>query len=186
MNWQTVRGVTDDEKRALREEKQIGFWRQPKTLRVTIATLCIAAIIQGWNQTGGNGANLTWPQEFGLTDPEIGRIAEGSATWIFAGVNAVTFLSASLFGCWISDPLQSMILGRRGAIFVSGCLCLASVIGAACTHSWQQLLACRAVLGLGMGAKAAVTPIYGAEVSPSHLRYSPTFSNTSQFRPQSP
>lgn len=168
-NWETVRGLTEQEKKALREEKNLGFGSQPKTLRVTIATLRIAAIIQGWNQTGGNGANLTWPAAFGLTD-QNGRIQAGTPTWIFAGVNAVTYLTASLFGCWLSDPLQSMILGRRGAIFISACLCAASVVGAACTHSWQQLLACRAILGLGMGAKASVTPIYGAEVSPSHLR----------------
>jgi MFS family permease len=170
LNWETVGGLTNQEKKALGEERDLGFWRQPKTLRVTIATLCIAAIIQGWTQTGANGANQSWPAEFGLTDPKTGQIAKGKSTWIFAGVNAVTYLAASLFGCWLSDPLQSMILGRRGAIFVSGCLCLASVIGAGCSHSWRQLLGCRAVLGLGMGAKASVTPIYGAEVSPSHLR----------------
>lgn len=169
-NWETVEGLTDQEKKALREERDLGFWRQPKTLRITIVTLCIAAIIQGWNQTSGNGANQGWPAEFGLTDSKLGVIAKGRSTWIFAGVNAVTYLTASLFGCWLSDPIQSMVLGRRGAIFVSACLCLASVIGAGCTHSWQQLLACRAVLGLGMGAKASVAPIYGAEVSPSHLR----------------
>jgi len=30
------------------------------------------------------------------------------------------------------------------------------VIGSACTHTWQQLLACRILLGIGMGAKASV------------------------------
>jgi hypothetical protein len=35
---------------------------------------------------------------------------------------------------------------------------------------WPQLLECRLVLGAAMGTKASVTPIYGAEVSPPHLR----------------
>ena len=63
-----------------------------------------------------------------------------------------------------------MALGRRGAIFLSGFICMAAFIGAACTHNWQQLLICRAILGLGLGAKASTTPIFAAEISPSHLR----------------
>lgn len=176
-----VRGLTTQEKMALRDEQNVGFWKQPKTLRVTIATLCISAIIQGWNQTGGNSANQSWPVEFGLTDPKTGRIREGRPTWIFAAVNAVLYLAASLFGCWVSDPLQSSIFGRRGAIFLSACLCLAAPIGAACTSSWQGLFAWRVVLGLGMGAKASVTPIYGAEVSPSHLRYAQQWRHSYLF-----
>ncbi len=168
--WSTVKGLTEVEKEALRNQHKLGFWRQTKTLRLTICTLCLSAVIQGWNQTGGNGSAQQWPSEFGLTDADTGQIPQGKKTWIFAAVNAVTYLTASLLGCWFADPLQATRLGRRGAIFVSGCLCLASVIGAACTHSWPELFAARAILGLGMGIKASVTPIYGAEVSPSHLR----------------
>ena len=168
-NAKTVRGLTIQEEAALKDEQQLGFWRQPKPLRVTIATLCIGAVLQGWTQTGSNGANLTWPIEFHLADKN-GVLFTNRDNWIFAGVNAVTYLAASIFGCWLSDPLQSWLLGRRGAIFVSGILILASVIGCAGSHSWQQLLACRAILGLGMGAKASVIPIMGAEVSPPHLR----------------
>jgi MFS family permease len=80
------------------------------------------------------------------------------------------YFSASIAGCWLSDPLQSLILGRRGAIFFSACLCLAGAVGCAFSQTWQQLLGCRIVLGAAMGAKASVTPIYGAEVSPTHLR----------------
>jgi MFS family permease len=129
----------------------------------------LGGIIQGWTQTGSNGANLTWPTEFGLSDSD-GVPFTARDNWIFAGVNAITYLAASIFGCWLSDPLQSWLLGRRGAIFVSGLLILASVVGGACSHSWQQLLACRAILGLGMGAKASAVPIMSAEIAPRHLR----------------
>ena len=73
-------------------------------------------------------------------------------------------------GCWFSDPLQSWLVGRRGAIFASACVCLTAAIGAASAQTWKQSLIWRAILGLGLGAKASVTPIFGAEISPSHLR----------------
>lgn len=117
-----------------------------------------------------NGANLTWPKQLGLTTGD-GPPTTTREIWIFAAINAVLYFSASILGCWLSDPLQSLILGRRGAIFFSACLCLAGATGCGFAQSWQQLLGCRLVLGAAMGAKASVTPIYGAEVSPPHLRY---------------
>lgn len=116
-----------------------------------------------------NGANLTWPHQLKLTTLD-GPPTETGAIWKFAAINASLYLSASLLGCWLSDPLQSLILGRRGAIFFSACLCLAGSIGSGFSRTWRQLLGCRIVLGAAMGAKASVTPIYGAEISPSHLR----------------
>jgi hypothetical protein len=186
---QSLNGLTEQEKNALLKEKQLGFWGQPKAVRVTIVTLCVSAVIQGWSQTGmsniplknpyptcqhpflgPNGSYPGWAGEFNLRNGD-GKWTNGSQSiWAFAGVNAIAYLTASLFGCWISDPLQSVILGRRGAIFFSACLCFAAAIGAGCARSWQQLLGCRAVLGAGMGAKAAVTPIFGAEISADHLR----------------
>ena len=93
-----------------------------------------------------------------------------AAIWKFAGINSITYLSAAVFGCWFSDPLQSKLLGRRGAIFISACLCIMAAIGAASATKWWQELIWRLILGLGLGAKASVTPIFGAEVAPSHLR----------------
>ncbi|KAL5114649.1 hypothetical protein ACEQ8H_007442 [Pleosporales sp. CAS-2024a] len=163
-----IRGLTPLEKKAIREQRALGFWQQPRPLRVTIVTLCLAAVIQGWVQTGLNGANLTWGKQLGLTR-EDGPPTETHEIWIFAAMNAVLYFSASILGCWWSDPLQSLILGRRGAIFFSGCLCLAGAIGSSLSRTWPQLLGCRIVLGAGMGAKASVTPIYGAERSLGQL-----------------
>lgn len=47
-----IRGLTALERRAIREQRSLGFWQQPRPLRVTIVTLCLAAVIQGWVQTG--------------------------------------------------------------------------------------------------------------------------------------
>lgn len=85
-------------------------------------------------------------------------------------MNAVPYLSASLIGCWLSDPFNEYFFGRRPAIAFSGVLILASMIGSACSQTWRQLLACRAILGIGMGCKASVVPVFAAEVSPAHIR----------------
>lgn len=44
------------------------------------------------------------------------------------------------------------------------------MVGSALCQTWQQLLACRAILGIGMGLKASVVPVFAAEVSPPHIR----------------
>jgi MFS family permease len=129
----------------------------------------LALLSYGLFDTKQNGANLTWGKQLGLTK-HYGPPTTTREVWIFAAINAVLYFSASILGCWFSDPLQSLILGRRGAIFFSACLCLAGATGCAFSQTWLQLFGCRVVLGAAMGAKASVTPIYGAEVSPTHLR----------------
>jgi MFS family permease len=47
-------------------------------------------------------------------------------------------------------------MGRRPVIFVAAIFSLLPVIGAAVCQDWKQLLACRLLLGVGMGCKAAV------------------------------
>lgn len=43
----------------------------------------------GWDQTGSNGANLSFPQEFGID-------GEGRDEWIVGLINSIIFLTA---GC---------------------------------------------------------------------------------------
>lgn len=152
-----------------------GFWKQPKELRVTIITLCVAAVVQGWNQTASNGANLNWPSQLGLNNVDSCD-PRGTDAWIFAIVNAMPYFTASLVGCWISDPINEYFFGRRPAICFSGILIFASMIGSATSQTWRQLLACRALLGIGMGCKASVVPVFAAEVSPAHIRGSLTMN----------
>lgn len=52
--------LTDDEITALRDEV-LHKWRHPKALYITIITCSIGAAVQGWDQTGSNGANLSFP-----------------------------------------------------------------------------------------------------------------------------
>ncbi|OLN92178.1 putative polyol transporter 3, partial [Colletotrichum chlorophyti] len=138
-------------------------WRIPKVLYLTIITCSIGAAVQGWDQTGSNGANLSFPTVFG-----IGTTSHHD-TLLVGLVNSAPYIGSAFIGCWLSDPLNNF-LGRRGAIFFAANFCLWPVLGSAFAQSWPQLLACRLLLGIGMGAKASTVPIFAAENSPAPIR----------------
>ena len=52
--------LSEDDRIALANEAKLGFWDQPWPFRTTCYMLFIAAIVQGWNQTATNGANICW------------------------------------------------------------------------------------------------------------------------------
>ncbi|KAG6119639.1 hypothetical protein E4U14_005096 [Claviceps sp. LM454 group G7] len=138
-------------------------WRMPLRLFLTIFTCSIGAAVQGWDQTGSNGANIFFPAYYGIG---------GSSTHdkIIVGlINAGPYIGSALIGCWLSDPLNNYF-GRRGTIFFSAHFCIWPVIGSALCHTWEQQLACRILMGIGMGAKASTVPIYAAENAPASIR----------------
>ncbi|KAI5358880.1 putative major facilitator, sugar transporter, major facilitator superfamily [Septoria linicola] len=147
-----------------------GFWHQPKELRTTIITLCVGAIVQGWNQTGSNGANLTWPLDLELDPGQFGCDPRGRAAWIFAIVNAAPWFSAAIFALLLSDPANELLFGRRAAIIVSAVFVLGASVGGGLVRTWQELLASRILLGIGMGCKASVVAVFAAEVAPARIR----------------
>lgn len=55
----------------------------------------IGAATQGWDQTGSNGANLSFPQEFGLNNP-IGTPEGDRDEWIVGVVNSAPYISSAL------------------------------------------------------------------------------------------
>jgi hypothetical protein len=168
--------LSDVERGALQKEKRTRFWEESKELRIILLTCTVGAVVQGWVQGAIVGANLGWPAEFGLSinlnDPQHQKVIT-SDVWLFGGVNAIVFFAASLVGAFLCDPLTEIFVGRRGALFVAGSMTFAASIGSAFTHSWQALFACRFLLGVGMGAKSSVVPVYESEVSPARLRGEP-------------
>jgi hypothetical protein len=136
-----------DEIEALRNEV-LHKWRVPWTLLLTVLTCSIGAAVQGWDQTGSNGANLDFPAALGIASKSI------HDKLIVGLVNAAPYIGTSFVGCWLSDPLNNH-LGRRGAIFVAANFCLWPVLASAFCNTWQQLLICRLFMGVGMGAKAS-------------------------------
>lgn len=58
--FESVPGITDEEAFAIRNEV-LHKWKQPRLLYFTIILCSIGAAVQGWDQTGSNGANLSFP-----------------------------------------------------------------------------------------------------------------------------
>lgn len=57
--------LDEAEKKALHDEV-LHRWRMPARLFLTIATCSIGAAVQGWDQTGSNGANIFFPAYYGI------------------------------------------------------------------------------------------------------------------------
>lgn len=87
-HFETIYELGEEEQVALAYEKS-HKWHGPKMLWYSIALCAIGAATQGWDQTGSNGANLSFPQEFGIAGP-------GKDEWIVGLVNAIIFLTAGL------------------------------------------------------------------------------------------
>ena len=64
-------------------------WHGPFMLWYSIILCAVGAATQGWDQTGSNGANLSFPKEFGID-------GTGTDEWIVGAVNAIIFLTAGL------------------------------------------------------------------------------------------
>lgn len=159
----------------LREEVTHRF-KLPRTLYMTIILNSIAAAIQGWDQTGSNGANLTFGVRFGIPDDsaycEANGISEADCTknaWIVGFVNSCPYIAIALFCAWISDPVNEYI-GRRGTIFVAAIFSVFAPIGSGLSQSWGQLAVCRVLLGIGMGLKEVTVPVFSAEIVPASVR----------------
>ncbi|CRK36698.1 putative polyol transporter 2 like protein [Verticillium longisporum] len=153
-----------DEAEALVIERETTHkWRMPIKLFLTIATCSIGAAVQGWDQTGVNGANIFLPKYYGIDGEGVGD------QLILGLLNAGPYFGSALCGCWLSDPLNHY-LGRRGVIWISAHFCIWPLIGSAFSHNWQQQLINRLLMGIGMGVKASTVPIYAAENAPASIR----------------
>ncbi|KXN84699.1 Putative polyol transporter 1 [Leucoagaricus sp. SymC.cos] len=128
----------DEEDKAVIRRETTHKWSQPRDLYFTVILCSIAAAVQGWDQTGSNGANLSFPIEFGISETDPDPNAASRNQWIVGVINAGPYISSCLIGCWLTDPLN-YLLGRRGTIFIAGIFCTLTVIGSACAQTWPQL-----------------------------------------------
>jgi hypothetical protein len=92
--------LEEDERAALIYERD-HKWHGPKMLWYSIGLCAVGAATQGWDQTGSNGANLSFPQEFGLHD------SGAKNEWIVGIINSIIFLTAGLIGAFIVGTLNS-------------------------------------------------------------------------------
>ncbi|CAK9783802.1 MFS transporter [Cutaneotrichosporon oleaginosum] len=158
-------------------------WSCTRTLVFTMFVCALGAAVQGWDQTGSNGANLSFPVEFGLTPPPAAVQARGLepragpsggsgqlwGDWIVGIINAAPYLAAAIPGVWLSDPLNHLF-GRRGEIFITAIILVATPIASGFSKNWQQLFIIRLIMGVGMGAKAATVAVFSAELAPTRIR----------------
>lgn len=160
--YQNLPELNEDEKDALYTEIT-KKWAHPFLLYMTVAVCSIGAAVQGWDQTGTNGANLSFPDAMGLAS------GSESDNWIIGLVNSGPYIGSAFLGCWISDPCNRY-LGRRGTIFTSAIILIATPIGGALCRTWEELLITRLLMGVGMGLKGATTPVFAAENAPAAIR----------------
>jgi MFS family permease len=121
--------------------------------------------------------DLSFPAEFGISN-EAGTPNAARNSWIVGVVNAAPYIGSAAWcaldslqfrvvgclsflysGCWVSDPLNNLF-GRRGTIFITALILIATPIASGFTHSWQTLFVVRLILGIGMGAKGGLTITY--------------------------
>lgn len=90
--FENVEGLSCDELEALRHEV-VHRWSHPFSLYFTIAVCSIGAAVQGWDQTGSNGANLSFPVEFGIGQGETpGATNQIRDSWLVGLVNAGPYI----------------------------------------------------------------------------------------------
>lgn len=102
--FEELEELDENDRSTLREEITHRF-KLPRTLYFTIILNSIAAAIQGWDQTGSNGANLTFGQALGI--PDSGPQCEQAGTceknaWIIGFINACPYIAIAVFCAWIS------------------------------------------------------------------------------------
>jgi hypothetical protein len=97
------------EERAITQQRSLNIYRDPKDMVLTLIGCCLASLTQGWDQMA-NG-NLLWPSSMGL-NPNIVVQPGAYDAWIFGIVNAIVWFVAAVTALFITDPLQSKLIGR--------------------------------------------------------------------------
>lgn len=86
--FESVSELGEDEQAALAYERG-HKWHGSKMLWYSVGLCAVGAATQGWDQTGANGANLAFHEEFGID-------GEGTDEWIVGIINSIIFFTAGL------------------------------------------------------------------------------------------
>ena len=100
--FEQIAELDEVERDALRNEV-LHKWRQPWSLYFTVILCSIGAAVQGWDQTGSNGANLSWPDDFGVPDSAPTAAQGGPVpgvnyqtnSWIVGVVNSGPYIGSA-------------------------------------------------------------------------------------------
>ncbi|KAK5995691.1 Putative polyol transporter 2-like protein [Cladobotryum mycophilum] len=155
--------LTKEEKVAIRRERDVPF--SERGMRIVIATVSLAAFLQGFVQSSFNGAAV-YKEQWGLhADTNNGTTHDPSPDdWRLGAANASPWFAAALIGCPLALPINYWF-GRRGGMCIAAFLIFSSSVGAIFATKWYHLVGIRVVNGLGMGIKAVSTPILASETA---------------------
>lgn len=92
--WLSLTELTEEEKQVFTHEKE-HKWSGTFTLYFSMFICALGAATQGWDQTGSNGANLSFPQEFGIASA-VGQPNGEKDEWIVGFINSAPYLSAAI------------------------------------------------------------------------------------------
>ena len=96
--FEEIQELDEVERDALRNEV-LHKWRQPVALYFTVILCSIGAAVQGWDQTGSNGANLSWPDDFGVPNtvptPPVPGVNYALNSWIVGIVNSGPYIGSA-------------------------------------------------------------------------------------------
>ncbi|TYJ56663.1 hypothetical protein B9479_002593 [Cryptococcus floricola] len=161
--------LDEEDKARLRFEVEHPYRSQTWQLYNMVIACSVAAAVQGMDESVISGAQLFFPSQFGIGEPNISPQYANNHEWIMGITNGAPYLACAVVGCWLTDPLNNY-LGRRGAIAVTALISFVTCIWAGCTNTWWHLFIARFCLGIGIGPKSATVPIFAAECVPARIR----------------
>ena len=130
-----------------------------KTNRYVIKSSLVAALgglLFGFDTAVISGTTETLQRLFSLSDAGLG--------FTVASALIGTIIGSIMVG-WPTDKI-----GRRNMLMWLGVFYFISAVGSALAWNWYSFLFFRLLGGLGVGGASVVSPMYIAEISPSHLR----------------
>jgi sugar porter (SP) family MFS transporter len=151
-----------DEDVAILENEKNHKWDHPYMLYFLTVMCALSAATQGMDESVNAGAVSIYPELLGINKLP-------NSVYILGLVVGSPYLTCAGIGCWLNEPMN-YYMARRGTIFVSCFFACWASIWEAFTYTWQQLLAARIMLGLGIGAKSSTVPVYSAECAPAPVR----------------
>lgn len=95
-DFHDIPDLSPTDKEVFQYEKDHKWWG-PRMLYFAIGVCAVGAATQGWDQTGSNGANLSFPTEFGIgASLDSGGPNAKHDTWLVGLVNSAPYASAAV------------------------------------------------------------------------------------------
>ncbi|KAF6802092.1 sugar transporter [Colletotrichum musicola] len=143
-DYNDIPGLTEVDKIVLRNETE-HRWKHPRALYFTILMNSISAAVQGWDQTGSNGANLSFPQAFGISDKGVECLKAGTCernSWIIGAINSAPYMAICLLillgiGMGLNEVTVPVFSAENAPASIRGALVM----------SWQLFVAFGIMLG---------------------------------------